>query len=293
MIDPVSVESPPRRRVLLTGATGGLGPVVAARLAETGASLALSALPEPQLEELAMRLAVDDDDQSIAVAIPEDLRDARAPARLVSAATEALGGIDVLIHNAGVESIGRFEIQSAESLEEVMRVNLLAAMELSRRVVPGMLERGRGRLLFMASMSGKTSPAFTGAYSVSKAGLLALARTLREEYRGTGVSATAVVPGFVGGAGMYERGRQAVGFRESRLLGTTTADRVARAVVRALERDPPEVLVQRGPARLVTALAELLPGLVGERLNRWAGANRLFREWADARARGGSIGGTS
>lgn len=292
MIDPVSVESPPRRRVLLTGATGGLGPVVAARLAETGASLALSALPEPELEELATRLAVDDDG-SIAVAIPEDLRDPMAPARLVSAATEALGGIDVLVHNAGVESIGRFEIQSAESLEEVMRVNLLAAMELSRRVVSGMLERGRGRLLFMASMSGKTSPAFTGAYSVSKAGLLALARTLREEYRGTGVSATAVVPGFVGGAGMYERGRQAVGFRESRLLGTTTADRVARAVVRALDRDPPEVLVQRGPARLVTALAELLPGLVGERLNRWAGANRLFREWADARARAGSIGGAS
>lgn len=292
MIDPVSVESPPRRRVLLTGATGGLGPVVAARLAETGASLALSALPEPELEELATRLAVDDDG-SIAVAIPEDLRDPMAPARLVSAATEALGGIDVLVHNAGVESIGRFEIQSAESLEEVMRVNLLAAMEVSRRVVPGMLERGRGRLLFMASMSGKTSPAFTGAYSVSKAGLLALARTLREEYRGTGVSATAVVPGFVGGAGMYERGRQAVGFRESRLLGTTTADRVARAVVRALDRDPPEVLVQRGPARLVTALAELLPGLVGERLNRWAGANRLFREWADARARAGSIGGAS
>lgn len=292
MIDPVSAESPPRRRVLLTGATGGLGPVVAARLAETGASLALSALPEPELEELATRLAVDDDG-SIAVAIPDDLRDPMAPARLVSAATEALGGIDVLVHNAGVESIGRFEIQSAESLEEVMRVNLLAAMELSRRVVPGMLERGRGRLLFMASMSGKTSPAFTGAYSVSKAGLLALARTLREEYRGTGVSATPVVPGFVGGAGMYERGRQAVGFRESRLLGTTTADRVARAVVRALERDPPEVLVQRGPARLVTALAELLPGLVGERLNRWAGANRLFREWADARARDGSIGGAS
>lgn len=292
MIDPVSAE-PPLRRVLLTGATGGLGPAVAARLAEAGASLALSAFPEPELDDLAARLGVDDDDRPTAVAIPEDLRDPMAPGRLVSAATEAFGGIDVLVHNAGLECIGRFETQSAESLEEVCRVNLLAAMELSRQLLPGMLERGHGRLLFMASMSGKTSPAFTGAYSVSKAGLLALSRTLREEYRGTGVSATAVVPGFVGDAGMYERGRREAGFRESRLLGTTTADEVARAVVHALERNPPEVLVQRGPARLVTALAELLPGLVGERLNRWAGANRVFREWAEARAKGSSIGGVS
>ncbi len=62
-------------------------------------------------------------------------------------------------------------------------------------------------------------------------------------------------------------------------------------MVGAVEGDPPEILVQRGPARLVVALAELFPGLIGERLNRWAGADRVFRDWAEARARGRAEGG--
>lgn len=274
----------PRPRVLLTGATGGLGPRIAGALAQRGADLALSALPDPVLDQLATRLG------PAAVAFPADLRDPEAPARIVAAARRVHGGIDVLVHNAGVERIGAYAGQPLSALDEVVRVNLLSAMHLSRLLLPGMVERGYGRLVYVSSMAGKTGPACAGAYAASKAGLIALARSLRAEHRGTGVTASVVVPGFVRDEGMYERGRREAGFHGSFLLGTTTADAVARAVVRAVDGDEPELVVQRGPARLVVALVELFPRRIGQRVNRWVGADRIFTAWAAARA-GGRSGG--
>lgn len=268
-------------RVLLTGATGGLGPPIARSLARAGYRLGLSALPGPELDRLAAELE--------APALPLDLRDPDGPARLVDATKRALDGApDALVHNAGMEAVGRFELQPPDVLEAVLRVNLMAAMGLSRRLLPDMLAHGRGRLVFMASMAGRTAPPFTSSYAASKAGLVALARSLRQEYRGRGVSATVVIPGFVRGAGMFERGRLQAGFRPSPVLATVGTEAVARAVLRALESDEPEILVQRGPVRVVLALADLFPGLLGERMNRWVGANRIFREWAEYRAAAGS-----
>jgi NAD(P)-dependent dehydrogenase (short-subunit alcohol dehydrogenase family) len=263
------------RRVLLTGATGGLGPEMAAALHDAGTTLVLSALPGPELEALARRLD--------SRALPVDLRDPAAPARLAELATATLGGVDVLVHNAGVERVGRFTDQTAWALEEVVRVNLLAAMDLSRRLLPAMEARRWGRLVFISSLAGKTGPACTGAYAASKAGLVALARTLRCEYEGTGVTASVVVPGFVRGAGMYGRGEAKSGVGASWLMGTVTSEAVARAVLRAVRGDDPELMVQRGPTRLALAAAELFPGLVGKRLNRWVGSDRFFRRWAEAR----------
>lgn len=280
-------------RVLLTGATGGLGPALTRALADAGAALAISGLPGSGLSAVAEGLAGGrsprgdprgpDKAGLPIVPLPADLRAPGAAARLVQDAVAALGGVDVLVHGAGVEHVGRFETQTPESLEEIVGVNLLAAMHLSRALVPGMLARGSGRLIFVGSLSGKVGPPYTGAYAASKAGLIALSRTLRAEYRGRGVSASVVVPGFVRGAGMYHRARREAGFGRVWALRTVGVESVVRAVLRALDRDAPEVLVQPGPTRLMLALGELLPGLVGQRLGAWSGADRLFREWADAR----------
>lgn len=270
------------RRALLTGATGGLGPALAEALHEAGMELVLSALPGPELERLSRRLG--------ARAHAADLRDPGSAARLGELAVATPGGVDVLVHNAGVERVGRFAEQGTSALEEVVRVNLLAAMELSRRLLPAMEDRGWGRLVFISSLAGKTGPACTGAYAASKAGLVALARTLRCEYEGTGVTASAVVPGFVRGAGMYVRGAAEAGVGASWLMGTVTPEAVARAVLRAVRGEDPEPVVQRGPTRLALAAAELFPGLVGRRLNRWAGSDRFFRSWAEARGAPGDEG---
>ena len=263
------------RRAVLTGATGGLGPVLAAALAAADVELVLSALPDAELDALALRLGVP--------AVAGDLRDPGFPARLVRAAEEALGGVDILVHNAGLEHVHRFADQSPSALEDVVRVNLLAAMELARLLLPAMEAPGWGRVVFMSSLAGKTGPACTGAYAASKAGLVALARSLRSEYRGSGVTASVVVPGFVRGAGMYGRGAEQAGVGASRLMGTVSAEAVARATLRALRREDPEPVVQRGPTRLALAAAELFPTLVGQRLNRWVGVDRFFRSWARSR----------
>jgi short-subunit dehydrogenase len=269
------------RPTLVTGATGGLGPLVAEALAEAGAKLALSGLPGSGLDEVAERLA--DAPGGRPTVLPVDLRTPGVAARLADDAVSALGGVDVLVYGAGLERVGRFEAQTPDALEDVLRVNLLSAAHLARAVVPGMLAQGYGRMVFVASLSGKVGPPYTGAYAASKAGLIGLARSLRSEYRGRGVSASAVVPGFVRGVGMYARAREAAGFRRAWALGTVRADAVAGGVLRALRHDPPEVLVQPGPTRWMLTLGELLPGLVGQRLAEWSGASRLFREWADAR----------
>lgn len=269
------------RRALLTGATGGLGPGIAEALAGAGASLVLSALPEPALGVTAERLAAAG---ARVVAVPADLRDPGASADLAERARAAFGGIDLLVHNAGLERVGRFESQSLPEMEAVVRVNLLSAMHLARVVVPDMLAGGWGRLVFVSSLSGKVGPAHVGPYAASKAGLVALGRSIRAEYRGRGISASTVVPGFVRDVGMYARGQRQTGFRSSWILRTIPPESVVRAVMRALERDLPEVLVQPGPTRLSLALGELMPRLLGQRLSLLAGADRLFRQWSDARA---------
>jgi NAD(P)-dependent dehydrogenase (short-subunit alcohol dehydrogenase family) len=285
------------RHVLVTGATGGVGPSVCRALAREGATLALSALPDRELDAVVADVrgaarggefeAGEGGKRGRVEGFPIDLRDRAAPSELVARVTERIGAVDVLVHSAGMERVGRFETQTVADIEDVVRVNLVTALHLARLLLPGMRDRGWGRLVFVSSLTGKTGPAYTGAYAASKAGLGALARTIRAEYRGTGVTTAVVVPGFVRDHGMYARARTAAGFRPAWALGTVRREAVARAVVRALTQGLPEVLVQPGPTRLVLALGELFPGLVGQRLSAWAGADRLFREWAEQREASG------
>src|SRR5207247_5700760 len=123
--------------------------------------------------------------------------------------------------------------------------------------VPGMVERQRGQIINMASMAGKVGPPLSETYAVTKAGLIGFTQSLRASYDGTGVSASAICPGFIADAGMFADRAARDGVAPSKILGSSTPEKVAAAVVRAIRRNLPEVIVNPGPARLMAAMAQL------------------------------------
>jgi short-subunit dehydrogenase len=162
-------------------------------------------------------------------------------------------------------------------------LNLTAPLLLTNRVLPGMLERGRGHVVFIASMAGKLGLAYVAPYVATKAGLIAATHSLRAEHMRGPVGFSVICPGFVSGDGMYQRMLDE-GFSSNRLVGSTTIEKVADKVIDAIRRDRPEVIESGGPVRPLLALAQVAPGVV-ERLAPRIGLTELFRRVATSRGR--------
>jgi short-subunit dehydrogenase len=268
------------RTALVTGASGGLGTHLARRLAREGMNVAVSGRREDALEAVAAELG----ELGVkSVAVAADLSDLSATDTLIDSVEVALGPIDVLVNNAGVESVGAFTSYTREELTSMVDVNLTAPLLLTHRLTPGMLERGRGHVVFIASMAGKVGPAFNEPYAATKAGLVGLTQSLRAEYLEVPVGFSVVCPGFIAGDGMYARMVED-GHHSNRMMGETTPEKVAEAVVRAIREDRAELLESGSPIRPMLALGALAPGLV-ERVAPRFGVTELFRRVAVSRGR--------
>jgi short-subunit dehydrogenase len=221
-------------RVLITGASRGLGAAVAARVAQRGARVALVARSRDAIEKTAADLGGD--------AYPADLADADAIEPLV-ARIAADGPIDVLVNNAGVDLTGALTELPADRIRELILVNLLAPMLLSRAVLPGMLERRRGHIVNVSSLAGTNALPGVAPYSTSKAGLSHFTASLRAELKGTSVTTTLVEIGPVESSMMdslrgHEPTRRALErLAKLQLVADLDMDRVADALVQAIERD--------------------------------------------------------
>lgn len=262
------------RTALVTGSSRGLGRYMVRALAAEGMSLALSARSEEGL-----RAAADEVREAggRAVVLPADLSRREDVAGLARRAAEELEGVDVLVNNAGVTETSSYHRRDPDAIATAAEVNLLAPMLLTRHLLPGMVERGRGHVVNVASLAGKAGPPYEAVYGATKAGLIGFTQSLRREYRGTGVSASVVCPGFVSGAGMYADAVRETAVEASRKLGTTTPEEVAEAVVRSVREDAPEIIVNPIPVRPLLALTEASPGL-GEWLGRRLGLFSAFEE---------------
>ncbi len=157
-------------------------------------------------------------------------------------------------------------------------------MILSRLVLPEMLERKRGHIVNISSLAGKSGPAYQEPYAATKAALVAFTSSLRATYRNTGVSASVIIPGFVE-AGIYANLKAKAGCSAPALMGTSKPETVARAVIRAIERDRPEIIVNPLPIRPLLAFIALFPR-AGEWMSNRTGANEFFRKVVEAQKRG-------
>ena len=256
------------RRALVIGATGGLGAPVARALRDEGADLVLSGRNEAVLSELAVQLD--------ATSIVADLSDGTTVDRIADEA----GEIDILVNAAGIIFYPAFTDLTREDLERGIAVNLTSPMLLVHRLLPGMLERGGGHVVSISSLAGYSYPAYQAAYATSKAAVVALMRSLRAEYQDSPVRFSVVSPIYVEDAGVYADNVAPHGLRSPRLVGTVTPEKVARAVIRSIHRDLPEVIVASRPMRPVFALDALSPRL-GAAILRWTGVNQMQRRAAE------------
>jgi len=269
---------------ILTGASGGLGNFIAPAMARAGMNLALVAFPGTGIDEV--RSAVMKEGIKV-LALALDLRDPEQRRQVVSATLKEFGSVDVLVNNAGIESSSVYHELSEEDIRNVLAVNLEAPMMLTRAVLPEMLRRGRGHIVNMSSLAGKFRPGFQEAYVATKAALTAFTYSLRGTYRGTGVSASVVCPGFVE-AGIYARIKEEIGRPAPGLLGAAVCspECVARAVLRVIQHDVPEMFVSKVPVRPMLTLCALSPSLGAWITDKILGADDFFRAVAEARKRG-------
>jgi short-subunit dehydrogenase len=180
------------RRILITGASGGIGRNLAEQLAGAGVRLALAARSQPALDELAGKLRQTGVE---AHAIAADITNDADRKRLVDVAVDRLGGLDVLVNNAGIAAWGHFATSSEEVMRQIMEVNFFAPVELIRQALP-VLERGQQpAVVNVASMCGRRGMPAWPEYSASKFALCGMSEALRGELVRFGIDLLLIVPG--------------------------------------------------------------------------------------------------
>jgi short-subunit dehydrogenase len=177
---------------LVTGASSGIGAATASELAKRGVRVILAAR---RADKLAERVAAITSAGGHAAVIEADVADTAALERLAREAVAVYGRVDALINNAGIGSHHRFEEASLDDITRELAVNLTAPILLTRLLLPGMLERKRGAIVCIASVSGHI--ATESIYSATKFGVRGFALSLRRELRGSGVSVSLVSPGYI------------------------------------------------------------------------------------------------
>ncbi|WP_420101087.1 3-oxoacyl-[acyl-carrier-protein] reductase [Bosea sp. (in: a-proteobacteria)] len=179
------------RKALVTGATGGLGGAIARTLHAQGASVALSGTRAEALEALAAELG-----ERVAI-VPCNLSDKDSVEALVPAAEEKLGGLDLLVNNAGITRDNLFMRLKDEDWDSVLAVNLTAAFRLTRAAVKSMMRRRYGRIVSIGSVVGTTGNPGQGNYAAAKAGLIGMSKALAAEVASRNITVNVVAPGFI------------------------------------------------------------------------------------------------
>ncbi len=256
------------KRVLLSGATGGLGRAIAERLAASGAKLVLSSRKREELGELAGSLPGGSRRHGVVVA---DLAADGAAEKLVRDA----GDVDVLVANAALPGTGKIDDLSKQDVTRALRVNLEAPMMMARELIPQMTRRGEGQIVLIASLSGKVGSPRSAIYNATKFGLRGFAFGLREDLHPSNVGVSIVSPGFVREAGMLHDS----GSAHPPGLGTTTPQKVAKAVERAIRSNRSEITVAPRRQRLLAEIGYRHPEFAA-RTQRRGGAERIAERLA-------------
>lgn len=188
---------------VITGASSGIGEATALAFAKRGVAVVLAARRVERLEALAERI---ERTGGRALAVPVDVTDRDRLVALPSVVTEAFGPPDILVNNAGIPGGGEFAELSYEQIERLVRTNVLGAMYATRAFLPGMLERGRGHVVNVASIAGRFAPPGSSVYTATKHAIVAFSEGLNYETEPRRVLVTAVNPALVRTEGFPMKG---------------------------------------------------------------------------------------
>lgn len=253
-----------RTRVLLTGASGGIGHAIAHALTAAGAHLVLTGRRTDVLAGLAAELRAE--------LVACDLADRAALPELLA----RTGEVDVLVANAALPGSGPVLDFTQDEIDRCLEVNLRAPIALSRALAPGMVERGRGHVVFISSLSGLAATPGSAVYSATKFGLRGYAHGLRQDLHGTGVGVSVVLPGFIRDAGMFAE----AGVQLPRGIRTSSPQQVAAAVMKSIVRDKAEVVVAPRELHASAVLGSVAPGVAAS-VQRRTGTTRIAEGMAE------------
>jgi len=254
------------KRLVLTGAAGGMGSILARELFMRGAKLALVDANTDALKTLAEQL-------DGAVAVSGDLSTAVGCQSVADQCRELLGGVDMLVNLAGINSFTAFEDETAEKIELMIHVNLLAPMWLSRALLPEMQQRNRGHIVNIGSTFGSIGFAYFSTYSASKFGLRGFSESLRRELADTGIKVSYIAPRAV---------KTAMNTEAVNRMGVATGmnmdepEAVVVRIVAAIEADKKDTYFGF-PESLFVRVNAVLPRLVDGAL---AAQNRVAKAFA-------------
>ncbi len=266
-------------RAVITGGSSGIGAATARALAARGARVAIAGRNAAALGRVAAA--------TNGVPVLGDLREPGCPQRIVDAAVEDLGGLDLLVSNAGVGWAGPFASMTEPDIDALLDTNLRAAAHLARAAIPH-LQPGRGRLVFVGSVAGLVGVPTEAWYSATKAGLSVFADALREELRPAGIGVSLVSPGVVDTA-YFERRNEPYTRRYPRVMSAETA---AAAIVSAVQHRRDDVVVPSWlslPARMKAGFPHLYR-LLAARLALPLRRRRITRVRAQGRGLDGHPG---
>jgi len=204
------------KTALVTGASGGLGGAIAEALHAQGATVALSGTRRQPLDDLAAKLG------SRVHVVQANLSVAEEVEQLAKDAEAALGSLDILVNNAGLTKDGLVMRMKDEDWDTVIAVNLTAAFRLCRAAVRGMMKRRHGRIINITSVVGVTGNPGQVNYCASKAGLIAMSKSLAQEVASRGITVNCIAPGFITSAMTDALNED----QKSRILGSIPAGRM-------------------------------------------------------------------
>jgi short-subunit dehydrogenase len=251
-------------RILVTGASRGIGEAAALELARRGARLAIAARSKDELDRVAGEIEAETG--NAAVVIPTDVSHEAEVRAMVAAADGQLGGIDVLVNNAGLGLTAPVDQIDPGDLRYVFEVNVMAPHIATLAALPGMLQRRRGRIVNVGSVASHISSPTLGGYSATKFALKALSDALRMELQGTGVGVSLICPGPIATDFVTHSKGDVEGRLPTRPVGVPAAD-AGRCIARAIERNQPEAFVPAYYQALVGAdsLAPQIMRVAGKR----------------------------
>ena len=182
------------KKALVTGATGGIGGAIAKALHAQGATVCLSGTRAEKLESLAAELG------ERAFVTPCNLSDLEAVDQLPKQAEEQMGGLDIIVSNAGVTRDQLFMRMKEQDWDDVLRINLTAYHRLAKAALRGMAKRRFGRIIGITSVVGVTGNPGQANYAASKAGMIGMSKSLAQEIASRGITVNCIAPGFIGTA---------------------------------------------------------------------------------------------
>ena len=268
---------------IVTGASHGIGPLIVRALAKEGMNLVLAARSANELEQVATAADIRATGVHV-LTVATDVTQLDARIALVSAAERTFGSVDVLVNNAGGDLQREFHHYTADEVEALIALNLTGPIELTRLLLSGMLQRGRGHIVNISSIGGSVGFPYTEVYSAAKDGLIAFTRVLRADYRKQGVSSSVLILGPISGAGTGARTMEELNLPISAMgkASMSPPEAVAQAVLKSIRRDKAELVVMPGPGRLIRTLMTFFPGM-GPAMNQMTGSNQTMKQVADLR----------